>query len=249
MKTLLIGLAFILGLESQAQSYSNDFSGVNQKWIQHVNTGSSSIKDLYTTDALKVFSDGTTLNTTDDIANHLFTTLKGAHSIKTKKRLTAHEKRQIDYEVSQFRVKNNENYKQLIIWEKVDGRDVRAFEFIEKSGEFTAPVKELNQRREEWMKYCNAHDVSALVNDLYTSNTIYFNHKPAVIGTEKLIKEYSYMENPAYSLKLEPIIIEAVNKELVFEIGQCQGSYNGKYVLIWQKDSDGKWKVLVDSNI
>ncbi|MEM6697813.1 MAG: hypothetical protein AAF599_05420, partial [Bacteroidota bacterium] len=88
-----------------------------------------------------------------------------------------------------------------------------------------------------------------LVEQLYTDNAIYYNHKPVVVGTERITAEYSYMNNPDYSLKLVPLTVEPANKNIVFEIGQCSGSYNGKYVLIWKKVADGVWKILLDSNV
>jgi ketosteroid isomerase-like protein len=57
------------------------------------------------------------------------------------------------------------------------------------------------------------------------------------------------MSNESYQLTLNPITIETVNPETVFEIGQCEGSYNGKYILIWKKQTDGQWRIWVDSNI
>ena len=64
-----------------------------------------------------------------------------------------------------------------------------------------------------------------------------------------MIKEYSYMNNKNYRLNLQPLIVKAVNASFAFEIGQCSGSYNGKYILIWKIDSDGSWKIFIDSNI
>ena len=57
------------------------------------------------------------------------------------------------------------------------------------------------------------------------------------------------MNNKNYRLKLEPLIVKPVSKNLVFEIGQCSGSYDGKYILVWGKDVDGMWKIIIDSNI
>ena len=57
------------------------------------------------------------------------------------------------------------------------------------------------------------------------------------------------MNNKNYHLQLHPLVVKAVNPNFVFEIGQCTGSYAGKYILIWEKDSDGKWKITADSNI
>jgi hypothetical protein len=55
------------------------------------------------------------------------------------------------------------------------------------------------------------------------------------------------MNNPTYQLTLTPIAVEAAGKDIAFEIGQCSGSYGGKYILVWQKIGNN-WKVLFDSN-
>jgi ketosteroid isomerase-like protein len=99
------------------------------------------------------------------------------------------------------------------------------------------------------MELCNANNAKALVTQLYSNNTIYFNHKPIVKGTADLIKEYSYMNNKNYHLNLQPLIVKVVNARFAFEIGQCSGGYNGKYILIWKKHADGNWKIFIDSNI
>jgi hypothetical protein len=78
---------------------------------------------------------------------------------------------------------------------------------------------------------------------------MYYNHKPIVQGTENLIQEYGYMNRESYSLQLDPKKSVIVNANFVFEIGQCSGSYGGKYVLIWKKEADGNWRIYIDSNI
>ena len=84
---------------------------------------------------------------------------------------------------------------------------------------------------------------------MYSENTLYYNHKPLVVGRELLIEEYSYMNRENYQLTLNPIVVDQVNDKLVFEIGQCKGSYGGKYIIIWRKEESGKWEVFIDSNI
>ena len=99
------------------------------------------------------------------------------------------------------------------------------------------------------MELCNAHNVPELVEQLYTEDALYYNHKPIIKGTESIIQEYDYMNKPDYQLKLEPRAIEIVNSEMVYEIGQCVGSYSGKYILIWKMVGPGEWKIFLDSNI
>ena len=92
------------------------------------------------------------------------------------------------------------------------------------------------------------HNANNLVQEMYTENALYYNHKPIDIGVEQIAKTYSYMNRPQYKLHLEVLKVVPVNKHIVYEIGQCSGSYRGKYVIIWQKTSKG-WQVLLDTNI
>ncbi|MEL6276528.1 MAG: hypothetical protein AAFU03_15630, partial [Bacteroidota bacterium] len=103
--------------------------------------------------------------------------------------------------------------------------------------------------RNAWIDLCNQHDAQQLVDSLYAKNAIYYNHRPVVIGRETIGQTYQYMNDERYQLTLTPIQVEAVNDSLVYEIGQCSGSYGGKYVIIWQLGRDGVWRVILDSNI
>jgi len=57
------------------------------------------------------------------------------------------------------------------------------------------------------------------------------------------------MSRESYSLRLTPIKTGQVKNNIVLEIGQCSGSYNGKYIIVWKKNALGKWEVFLDSNI
>jgi len=87
-----------------------------------------------------------------------------------------------------------------------------------------------------------------LITNTYVENAVYYNNNRLTIGTDHIIKEYQYMNNPAYQLTLIPIILEGVNETLAFEIGQCSGSYGGKYILVWGKRKGTSWKIIFDSN-
>ena len=107
----------------------------------------------------------------------------------------------------------------------------------------------INKRRAEWIERCNEHDASVLVDEVYAAVPLYYNHKPMIADKEALKEEYGYMNNPEYSLHLNPLHVEKVNSEMIFEIGQCSRSYNGKYILVWKKGENERWSVWIDSNI
>lgn len=122
-------------------------------------------------------------------------------------------------------------------------------EFYAKRSDVSPALVEIDRRREEWIQLCNAHNAAALINELYSENTMYYNHKPLVVGRPGLIQDYQYMNRESYSLKLTPLKTQQVNENIVLEIGQCSGSYGGKYIIVWKKSSSGKWEVFLDSNI
>ena len=127
---------------------------------------------------------------------------------------------------------------------------VRELEFTAKNDTAALNFNEgIAERRALWIRLCNEHNAEKLVTQLYSENALYFNHKPLVKGTDDLVKEYGYMNYPDYSLTLDPLAVETVADDLIFEIGQCSGSYQGKYILIWKKEPDGIWRIFFDSNV
>lgn len=107
---------------------------------------------------------------------------------------------------------------------------------------------EIDQSRKEWTELCNSHRADELVKRLYHSDAYYYNRGRLLQGTKSITTEYNYMNNPGYSLKLTPKHVAFVTSDIVFEIGLCSGSYNKPYMLLWEKHTDGNWRVLMDSN-
>lgn len=113
------------------------------------------------------------------------------------------------------------------------------------------PVNEtanLDRQRSRWMELCNTHKASELVSRLYTSDAYYYNRGRLIQGTKALSAEYSYMNNEAYSLNLTPKHVVFVTPNLAYEIGRCSGSYPYPYMLLWEKQTDGDWQIMMDSN-
>lgn len=156
----------------------------------------------------------------------------------------AEKSKAIDYSI--YESKFN---KYLIISEDQDSSAHIKLEYIGKKGPTSKnQLDEIEQRRKEWMNTCNNHQVEELIYNFYTNPPYYYNHKPMIMNQEDLIEQYAYMTAPDYSLTLSTLFIEAVNERLVFEIGKCSGSYNGKYVIVWKKEGED-WKVHLDSNL
>ncbi|CAD5250480.1 MULTISPECIES: DUF4440 domain-containing protein [unclassified Imperialibacter] len=154
----------------------------------------------------------------------------------------------VDYEVVGFQADEQE-YVQLIIWNQKSGKQLRELEVLAKADPNAPEAATLDTARAEWIRLCNLHEPKKLVEEMYTPDAMYYNHKPMVTGTDAITKEYWYMSNSSYELSLTPLIVQVVSGDLAFEIGQCSGSYNGKYVLVWTKSQENGWQVALDSNI
>jgi len=156
----------------------------------------------------------------------------------------ANKTENIDYSI--YESKFN---KYILISEDKDSIPTILLEYIGKKGQTKKEsLDKIEQTRNAWVETCNNHQVNELIENFYTAPPNYYNHKPMVTDQDSLFEVYRYMENEDYNLSLRPLHLEQVNENLVFEIGQCVGSYKGKYVLVWQKQPDGEWKIHLDSN-
>ncbi|NER16093.1 Cif family virulence factor [Spongiivirga citrea] len=221
-------------------------------WVDAINSNNvNALEKMYAPDAMKVISADSIIESSSKIATSYGISKNGITSIESLFSVEANKDRHINYELIKYKTEDlNENI-QLVIWRLENRKVIREFEFTERNTPETKKVdlNQINDRRNLWMELCNANNAENLVKQLYSANTIYFNHKPIVKGWDDLVKEYDYMNNSNYNLSLEPMKLEVLNANFVFEIGQCSGSYNGKYILIWKKELDGNWNIYIDSNI
>lgn len=154
----------------------------------------------------------------------------------------------LDYEIGEIQTKNNSF--SVMFLKRKDAAAGPEIEFlvIYKKTEFISQHASIDQARTKWMELCNSHQANELVINLYTTNAYYYNRGRLLQGTNSIASEYSYMNNPAYTLKLTPKHVAFVTSTIVFEIGQCSGSYPNPYMLLWEKQPDGTWQVLMDTN-
>lgn len=221
-------------------------------WVDAVNSNTiHAIEKIYASNAVKVVSADSIIENSSQIAKYYGLKKNKITSIESLFNVEASKDRGIKYELIRYKTEDLKEYIQIVIWRLENGEVKREFEFSERSNPEAKEVDidRIADSRELWIELCNANNAENLIKQLYTADPIYFNHKPLVKGVEDLSKEYSYMNNVNYKLNLQPIKLEVVNKDFAFEIGQCSGSYNGKYILVWKKQADGNWKIHIDSNI
>lgn len=221
----------------------------NESWREALANGEGKIAALYLEEAYKIYPDGNHILGDSSIAYYYTQTGAEIAEIYTDTLIVADKEGRYAYEIGGFLTDAGAPFKHLIIWNTTAEEPLREVELIAETQYYSEATEELETARELWMEYCNANNAGALIENMYTDNALYYNHKPMIFGRPPLIEEYSYMNNPEYSLKLQPLYLAQVTNELVYEIGQCSGSYRGKYVIVWEKQPGGNWQVLFDSNI
>lgn len=226
----------------------NDSITANYKWMQAINNKNIDLlSTLYTENAMVLSANGVDLSNRAEILELVPKVDFIVKSVSTTKRIKANDS--YDYEIGSFVNKDDVLAKHLIIWNTSNNEDKRELEFIMETDDSNVDLKEIDKQRSNWMTLCNAHNAKSLIENVYSENTMYYNRGRMLIGRNDLIKEYSYMNNEQYQLTLNPILVEPVSGTIVYEFGQCEGSYNGKYIIVWQKNTQGIWQVLFDSNI
>ena len=154
----------------------------------------------------------------------------------------------LDFEIGEMQTKSALFHVMFLKSKSVASEPTIEFLVISKQHDTDIDTTSLDQWRNKWMELCNAHQASELVKQLYTADAFYYNRGRLLQGTEAITTEYGYMNSPNYSLTLTPKHIVMVTPDIAYEIGRCSGSYPLPYMLVWEKQSDGQWMVLMDSN-
>lgn len=219
------------------------FSAHSQNpWVDFFNAPSFS--ELYAPQANVILSDGRVI---EDLEGHFEGLRADIGRVKSSKPLHHVEASEgVSYEVRELNTETGMRYLQFTVVGK-DGK--REVEYLERRDGKKVDRKGIDEARKRWMDLCALHDADKLVAEMYVENALYYNHKPFVVGVEAIAKTYQYMNRQAYSLTLTPIFVEAISRDLALEIGQCSGTYGGKYVLLWRRVENGKWKILFDTNV
>lgn len=113
--------------------------------------------------------------------------------------------------------------------------------------------EELASERRKWVRLANEHNPEAHITRSYTKDAIYFSNGRRSDGHEGITERYSYMKNPNYQVDLEAETLYAVSKQQVLEVGRYfagkkrQGD-GGVYLILWEKQSKGAWRIALDFN-
>lgn len=208
-------------------------------------------EERYTPTAVGILADGTVHEGPAEIARYwesVFTNTKvlGRTVIGS---VSVGKEGEYSYEISRFETTDKQTFAQVIVWDNQGPAPLRALQLIAPEDKLRPDTNAILAARARWMEYCNGHDVEGLIQKMYTPNTRYYNHRPLLKGRTALEKEYAYMKNTTYQLTLTPLYVVPISAHLVMELGQCSGSYGGKYLIVWQEQVSGDWQVLLDANL
>ena len=239
MKLLLL---LLMSISTLAQPTAHEH------WKRLFNSGIDSIQQVYSPKALLITPEGNLYKMPVERAAFYNKFRERVGHVKSITTVREEEvTKDLYFEIGYFVTDDNKKFMHLLVGKKLSNDFVREVEILSESTAEPLDVAGITEARTAWMRLCNSHLTNELVRNAYTSNAAYYNNNRILIGTTAIMKEYSYMNNPSYQLTLTPIVVEAAGKDLAFEIGQCSGSYGGKYTLVWKKVG-ANWKVLFDSN-
>ena len=185
----------------------------------------------------------------DEATNSFVKTFRSAHAESTyTKSFSIDVTAMLTYEIGELAIENNSFPTMLIKSQQGELSPEIDLLVIHEEQNPSNDVAGIASQRMQWMELCNSHQASELVQQLYTADTYYYNRGRLLKGIEAVSTEYGYMNSPGYSLKLTPKKLVFVSSTIAYEIGMCSGSYSLPYMLVWEKQADSRWKVLLDSN-
>ncbi|MCI3936533.1 hypothetical protein MQX03_04940 [Chryseobacterium aahli] len=88
-----------------------------------------------------------------------------------------------------YKTDNGKEFIGIVIWKIENGKIIREFEFTKESNLDSKKFDTTNidERRKLWIQFCNENNSKNLVEELYSNNTIYYNHKPLIKGGDDYI--------------------------------------------------------------
>ncbi len=266
MKHKLISLALALGLvacqpsdETQSSSEVHSETGHTESetptntrsdpWQVALNGEANLLKDVYFPQALHINPEGEVIEGAEKISEFWQNFPEKIDSVYMTGKEIVGIAEEYAYELGGFFTQSGKEYRHVLIWNLKGEKPVRELEFVAQAQEVTWEQEPIDARRRRWVELCNAHQAQVLVDSVYAENALYYNHRPLAKGRAEIGKIYGYMNDPKYNLDLQPLFVDRATEDLSLEIGQCSGSYGGKYVIVWQKNEDRVWRVLLDSNM
>ena len=118
---------------------------------------------------------------------------------------------------------------------------------------------ELRQLGTAWDAAIRSKDVARIMAFYSQDTYVLLNGKPMIVGMKAASEELKrLLADPNYQVAWKPTHMEvAKSLDMAFEVGILTRSstdpsgktitQDGKYVVVWRKEADGKWRVAVDT--
>ena len=154
-----------------------------------------------------------------------------------------------------LKTKSKNNFGYVTAWHNENGKLKKEVHLIFPTNEafFTASKKgifdsDIDQARNLWVEFSNSHMPSKLLKILYTKDALYFNQGKLYKGFKEIDPKYGYMSNQNWQIKLYPDKVLQISETSALEIGHYVSNGKGHYILVWEKNQKGMWRVSFDFN-
>ena len=137
----------------------------------------------------------------------------------------------------------------VIAWRLIGDRWLREVDIILPTLDMVDENQDIAQMRSEWVKYANGDDPESMVNELFLNDAMYLNNSELSKGHPAITKRLDFIKNPAFHINLKGEDLLVVDDETVIDIGNwITNEYIGYYLIIWEKDESGDWKISLYFN-
>jgi len=231
----------------------------NKQWRKALNEKdfTFNLKDYYFKRACLLSPKGEKEIKAYEVFNNFFAMLKTQIG-KVKKASTLHyvtDKNRNILEVGTLKSKLKNKFAYVTAWHNEDGKLKKEVHLIYPISDafFTASKKgifdsDIDQARNLWTEFSNSHMPSKLLKILYKKDALYFNQGKLYRGFKEINPKYAYMSNQNWKINLYPEKVLQISETSALEIGHYVSNGKGHYILVWERDEKGTWKVAFDFN-
>lgn len=231
---------------------STELDNINLKWKASYSLDPKGMKDYYLPNAIMFYeNEDHTIGYEHivDIYHEIYENHGSIDTLSVSYRALLEGNKDVVYESGQISLFSKVIYHYMVIWSKKDSTWYRELEVLAKHNNQAVYADQIKHFRDQWAIIASKQGCKALTETLYSKDCVYYNQGNIYCGQEKLNQLYSYMNQPEYTVQLKKDFGVVVNPSLAYEIGTWMiPNYQDKYFVIWIKDSDGLWKMKLDSN-
>lgn len=225
---------------------------LNKDWLQAYNTDPKAIRNSYRENAVLFFDRENYIKGNQAICQCYSKNrveIGQLKSIHTSYRVHLSENPDMVYEIGHVATEKDARYHFIIIWSKEEGIWLRELEVMVKNVPNSNDQEGIDAARRRWVELANEHSPEHLAAEVYTRDFTYYNRNTIYQGYENLSAAYAYMKDPDFQIDLKKEISVAVRPDLIYEIGKWMNPYySGSYIIIWERQQNGEWKIAFDSN-